>query len=70
MLVTLISSMGPFKISNQHKFKMVPIYGFCLHAKDTLEVPDTECPCIRENLNISGVPVLPENMIIMFFSKC
>ena len=29
-----------------------------------------ECPCIRENLNISGVPVLPENMIIMLFRKC
>ena len=29
-----------------------------------------ECPSIGEYWNISGVPVLPENVILMFFKMC
>ena len=29
-----------------------------------------ECPSIGEYRNISGVPVLPENVIFMFFRMC
>ena len=29
-----------------------------------------ECPSIAEYWNISGVPVLPENVIFLFFRMC
>ena len=70
MLVTLISSMGPFKTTNKQKLKMAAIYGFACMQKVHVRSQILECPCFRENFNISGVPVLPGNMIIMFFRKC
>ena len=35
-----------------------------------LHVPDTEHPSIGEYGNISGVPVLPKNVIFTFFRIC